>query len=227
MPSLKNSTVIVICMKNRKEYIQKELAKNGVRDFLLIDAIDGKQMGENYLQNQLISQVGKCWVQPYGQTIISKKVMAKMGCFLSHLKALKVGSERSDQGVFILEDDCVLSKGLADLDIEVPQGSDIIYLGGFYDKKDKTKDLKFKVGLNQIISEDIKFWTAHAYYVNCPSLLLAQLRDKRPKAYDALLISLIQKRNRSYFYSPSLVTQNKELVSNIDPQNKYSRFTFF
>ena len=133
MPCLKTSTVIVIAMKNRKEYIQKELVKHGILNFSIIDAIDGKVMGENYLQNHLISAVGKCWVQPYGHTIFTNKVLGKMACFLSHIKALKLARDCSDSGVFILEDDCVLRPGIGELNIEVPQASDIVYLGGFYE----------------------------------------------------------------------------------------------
>ena len=166
MPCLKQSTVIVIAMKNRKDYIQKELIKYGILNFHLIDAIDGKTEGENYLQNHLISNVGK---------------------------------------------------------IDIPASAEIVYLGGFYDKKDKTKNLQYTAGLNQIISEDIKFYTSHSYYVTSPSDLYKNCINKRPKAWDAFLITYIQKRNRCYFFTPSLINQAPWLPSNIDSTTKYSK----
>lgn len=227
MPCLKDSTVIVIAMKNRKDYIQKELIKYGILNFHVIDAIDGKEEGENALQNQLISNVGKMWVQPYGHTIITPKVLGKMGCFLSHIKALRyVVKEKIKGGVFILEDDCLLNIPVADLEIDIPPNAEIVYLGGFYDKKVKTKDLKFSTGFNQIISEDIKFYTTHSYYVNSPTDLLKNCFNKRPKAWDAFLITHIQKRNRCYFFTPSLINQAPWLPSNIDLKNKFAKKAF-
>ena len=209
MPCLKDSTVIVIAMENRKDYIQKELIKYGILNFHLIDAVDGRKVGENYLQNHLISNVGK------------------MGCFLSHIKALRYCiTEKIEGGVFILEDDCLLNVPVADLEIDIPSCAEIVYLGGFYDKKDKSKDLKYHAGLNQIISEDIKFYTSHSYYVSSPSDLFKNCINKRPKAWDTFLITYIQKRNRCYFFSPSLINQAPWLPSNIDLTTKYSKKKF-
>jgi hypothetical protein len=227
MPCLKDSTVIVIAMENRKDYIQKELIKYGILNFHLIDAVDGRKVGENYLQNHLISNVGKMWVQPYGHSKITPKLLGKMGCFLSHIKALRYCiTEKIEGGVFILEDDCLLNVPVADLEIDIPSCAEIVYLGGFYDKKDKSKDLKYHAGLNQIISEDIKFYTSHSYYVSSPSDLFKNCINKRPKAWDAFLITYIQKRNRCYFFSPSLINQAPWLPSNIDLTTKYSKKKF-
>ena len=65
-----------------------------------VNGYDGKNLDTNYLQNELIRYTDKIFLVPYNHPI-TPIWKARIGCFLSHLKALSQFSKP----LLILEDD--------------------------------------------------------------------------------------------------------------------------
>ena len=121
-----------------------------------IDAFDGKALGQNFLDNQLISYTGKCWYNSFNSPI-KEKTLGKMGCFLSHFKCLKT----HPRPTLILEDDFKCAFGdIREIDIDFPEFDwDILFLSGFSTSKNNCIETPELNHWNYIDTNAMKWWT--------------------------------------------------------------------
>jgi hypothetical protein len=125
--------------------------------------------------------------------------------------------------LLILEDDFWTTGNLKDRILkDVPKDWDILFLGGFHQVK-PNKEFNPKLGWNKIDTNLIKFWTTHAYIVRQPKELIKLIRKsgKKPTTLDSYYNKNIFNKLNVYFHFNSLVTQNINLESLIDPSTKY------
>jgi len=184
-----------------------------------VNGYDGKNLDTNYLQNELIRYTDKIFLVPYNHPI-TPIWKARIGCFLSHMKALSQFSKP----LLILEDDFKTTGNLKDrLLKDVPNDYDILFLGGFFQVK-KGKEFNPKLGWNKIDTNLIKYYTTHSYIVRDPKALLKMIKTngKRPTTLDIYYNRNVFPKLNVYFHFNSIVTQNIELESLIDPSLKYN-----
>jgi GR25 family glycosyltransferase involved in LPS biosynthesis len=109
----------------RRQNIEHELSRLGLCG-TRIRAVDGSTMSDEQVDY---------WMQKTNFNTMSRnpdKVMGKVGCMLSHLKALKYAIDNNFDNVLILEDDAKFIIKDSDLVIKIPKDADMFYLGGLY-----------------------------------------------------------------------------------------------
>jgi len=184
-----------------------------------VNAYNGKKLDLNYLQNQMIRYTDNLFYAPYAVDLNTDKWKCRMGCFLSHMKALSQFS----QPLLILEDDFYTTGRIEERVLkDVPSDWDILFLGGFPQVK-SNKVFEPRLGWNKVDSDIIKYWTTHAYIIRDPQGLLKMIRKngKKPTTLDSYYNKHIFPKLNVYFHHNSLVTQNIKLKSLIDPSKKY------
>ena len=184
-----------------------------------IDAFNGRELDLNYLQNECIKYTDNMFYAPFNANLNTDIWKCRIGCFLSHMKALS----QFTKPLLILEDDFWTTGNLKDRILkDVPKDWDILFLGGFHQVK-PNKEFNPKLGWNKIDTNLIKFWTTHAYIVRQPKELIKLIRKsgKKPTTLDSYYNKNIFNKLNVYFHFNSLVTQNINLKSLIDPSTKY------
>ena len=220
MIKLGDLNICIISMKKNKERRDKiELTPN-----YYINAFDGKALGKNFLDNQLISYTGKCWYNAFNSPV-KEKTLGKMGCFLSHFKCLKI----LPRPTIILEDDFKCDYGdLREIDIDLPEDNwDILFLSGFSNPKGNHIEEPLENHWNYIDSDKMKWWTTSAYIVREPKKLLEILKSHRPCTLDSYYNKHVFNKLDCYYHYPPIVYQNEEFDSTIDNENKYKKKSFF
>jgi hypothetical protein len=127
------------------------------------------------------------------------------------------------QPLLILEDDFHTTGPIQERVLkDVPNDWDILFLGGFHQVK-PNKVFEPKLGWNRISTNLIKFWCTHAYVVRRPKELLKMIRtnNMKPTTLDSYYNKHIFKKLNVYFHYNSIVSQNINLESLIDPSSKY------
>lgn len=185
---------------DRLEHITKECKKHDI-EMVLVEASDGKV---DFPEHKGIMQ-------------------GAMGCYTSHIKALKLIKESGDHA-FILEDDCVFidnfweehSKRIE----ELPDDWDLYFLGGslLWDNAIEDYSTHLKRAKNVLCTQ--------SYMVNAYSVdgLIKHL-EKRAFKVDVLLTDY-QKENNCFISYPELTWQLKgysDLV-NIETNNTHLRY---
>ena len=186
---------------------------------LFVDGYDGRELNLNYLQNECIKYTDNMFYAPFNANLNTDIWKCRIGCFLSHMKALS----QFTKPLLILEDDFWTTGNLKDRILkDVPKDWDILFLGGFHQVK-PNKEFNPKLGWNKIDTNLIKFWTTHAYIVRQPKELIKLIRKsgKKPTTLDSYYNKNIFNKLNVYFHFNSLVTQNINLKSLIDPSTKY------
>jgi len=184
-----------------------------------VNAFDGRCLDLNYLQNQMIRYTDQVFYAPYGANLNTDMWKCRMGCFLSHMKALSQFSKP----LLILEDDFYTTGRIQERILEdVPNDWDILFLGGFPEVK-SNKEFNPVLGWNKIDTNLIKYWCTHAYIVKNPKGLFKIIRknNMKPTTLDSYYNKHIFKKLNVYFHHNSLVTQNINLESLIDPSKKF------
>lgn len=87
--------------KNRRENIIKELVKQNINNYEIIDAVDGNKLNKNELN--LVTFRDKNQFNPWN----SKLSPSQIGCALSHIKIYKKFIETKFNIALILEDDAI------------------------------------------------------------------------------------------------------------------------
>ena len=186
---------------------------------LFVDGYDGRELNLNYLQNECIRYSDNLFYAPFNANLNTDIWKCRIGCFLSHMKALS----QFTKPLLILEDDFWTTGNLKDRILkDVPKDWDILFLGGFHQVK-PNKEFNPKLGWNKIDTNLIKYWCTHAYIVRNPKELLKMIRKngKKPTTLDSYYNKNIFNKLNVYFHFNSLVTQNINLKSLIDPSTKY------
>jgi len=184
-----------------------------------VNAFDGRELDLNYLQNQCIRYTDQVFYAAYGANLNTDMWKCRIACFLSHMKALSQFSKP----LLILEDDFYTTGPIQERVLkDVPNDWDILFLGGFPQVK-PNKEFNPVLGWNRIDSNLIKYWCTHAYIVRRPKELLKMIRtnNMKPTTLDSYYNKHIFKKLNVYFHFNSIVTQNMDFKSLIDPSNKF------
>jgi GR25 family glycosyltransferase involved in LPS biosynthesis len=184
-----------------------------------VNGYNGKKLDLNYLQNQCIRYTDHLFYAAYGANLDTDIWKCRIGCFLSHMKALSQFSKP----LLILEDDFHTTGPIEQRVLkDVPKDWDLLFLGGFHQIK-PNKEFNPVLGWNKIDTNLIKYWCTHAYVVRRPKELLKMIRtnNMKPTTLDSYYNKHIFKKLNVYFHYNSLVSQNINFESLIDPSTKY------
>jgi len=185
-----------------------------------VNAYDGTELTERYLNDELVSYTGHTFYVPYNKPI-TVKWRCKMACFLSHMKTLKQFSKP----LLILEDDFLPKDKNVDITNwvlhDVPDDWDILLLGGFVKPK-KGIVLDLKDGWNRLDKSKCTYYCTHSYIVKDPKKILEMVKKTIPRAYDSYLNYHVYSKVNTYFIQPTMIIQNSDFISTIDPLDKYN-----
>lgn len=101
---LKEFKVYIVNLKHnteRKEHILTELKKQNIKNFQIIDAVDGKKLKDKDLKNFICSSEKK--YNSLGQ----KLTLSQIGCAMSHINIYKDFIKSDESYALILEDDAI------------------------------------------------------------------------------------------------------------------------
>ena len=144
--------------EDRKKTVEEDLTKYKI-NYTRIEAIYGKRLVEEEYREKIskLLDVNKdllkpeYWLDRHNFKTMcryEKSILAKVGCYLSHLYLLKVALEKGYDKILVLEDD---AKIIGNTEFEIPPDTDIFYIGGYWFKQ------KDYINLDQsIIPIDIK-----------------------------------------------------------------------
>ena len=129
---------------NRKISIEKDLNKLKMR-YNRINAVYGKNLYNRSYRKRLARFLEipekklhpRYWLDRHNfKTMVQNEnaILGKIGCYLSHIVALKVALQEGYQKVLILEDDAMFLKN-AYSEFEIPKNADIYYPGGYFYKQ--------------------------------------------------------------------------------------------
>ena len=259
---MKLSDVPVLFINLEKDIERRRLlTKNLTRlnyNYNRINAIYGKNLYDNkyrrYVasllevdENQLKPQF---WFDRHNfKTMVQDEnaILSKVGCYLSHILALKTAILNNFQNVLILEDDVLFLKN-SNKSFNLPENTDIFYPGGYFFKQNEAV-LNPRQSIIKINTEQFKISAAYSYLI--PSnekikeiyrvfmsvFLIGPAKDKddnwrsglvrlRAQAADFMYVNFYQKYGNSYVSNP-VMTCVKKFSSNIqDNRKKYELSSF-
>lgn len=198
---------------DRNQQMREQLSKHEI-PFTRIEAIAGEDIEDKefWLNRSNFRTMCTC----------SKTTLARVGCYLSHIKALQYIVDNNLDNVAILEDDAVLLDNF-NKDIKVPADSFLTYLGFSLQKDDKSYNKKnymkiknpvyssFAYFISQINANKMLKLLTSVYKegkgcdkINC----IISNRRLRAQSYDMFLIKIIQPNVNTYLHSPPFVTHS-------------------
>tara|TARA_B110000971_G_scaffold109347_1_gene112009 strand:- start:2236 stop:3090 length:855 start_codon:yes stop_codon:yes gene_type:complete len=241
----------------RRSILEHDLEQIGAT-FKRVDAIYGKDLFDRAFRKTIAKKLGvrerqlhpEFWFNRSNfKTMDNNKnsILSKVGCYLSHLLALKTAMDLGYDKVLILEDDAMpLINAFSTFSI--PKNADLFYLGGAYiHNSDKTFTSKKK--LISIDTEQFKIVCAFAYIVpsketikSIYKLFMAVFLDGkghdkpdnwknntirlRAQTADFMLINFVQKLGNAYIVNPPMIS-TREFESNIiNNRGKYKLLNF-
>ena len=141
---------------SRNDKMKEELHKKGL-NFERIDAVHGLSLEKEEYQKKIYQKLGlsvnnlhisenemttEFWLNRSNFKTMCKyknPVFAKVGCYLSHLIAVKHAFDNNYDRVLILEDDMKFLKNY-NSEFEIPSDADIYYLGGTFYHQNKMEN---------------------------------------------------------------------------------------
>lgn len=211
--NLKNFNTLFLNLNkstDRLEFITNQLSKTKL-NYKKIIAIDGTEIADK--EKYLSRKIFKC------MSCVPENVYRRVGLYLSQIKCLKYAIDNSYDGVIIFEDDVYIYSDF-DVEIDIPDDCDILYLnGGLWTEKKKETFDKSTLPSNSIVKIDgFKLVGAYAYII--PSLEKIKrvydiLISNKMTTYDIALINYIQKLGTCYLYTNKLVQHNDNFDSTI------------
>ena len=236
---------------DRKKQIENNLDKFNLK-YNRISAIDGLKLFEEDYRTE-IGELLDIDIEKLSPEYLSNKsnfntydrdinsILPKVGCFLSHFKALHNAIQNNLENILILEDDAVIEN----LDFAYPPNASVVYLGGFFKHKPE-KDLYYEHNKKSkyfyINSKYLTVFSTVAYYLpnrkaiqHLYNIYRRTLLDGKPKRYyneniisrliacpsDRMLINYLQKEGFAVVSQPQIVKPNTELASTICNKKKY------
>tara|TARA_R110000823_G_scaffold48160_2_gene122577 strand:- start:323 stop:988 length:666 start_codon:yes stop_codon:yes gene_type:complete len=155
-----------------------------------VEGIDGQTLPD-LEKDRLINELVVRW------NTKQERQLGRIGCCLSHFKALKIALDRGLNNILIFEDDVnILGHTLTNL----PQDSGILYLGGMVDSKAKIKPKENLDNWTEI--KDYRFFGAIAYIIigkENIKWVYDRVTTPRMRAIDILYTREIQKYKPCYF----------------------------
>ena len=196
--------------KERLEFITSQLNKTKLQ-YERIEAIDGMLIPDK--EKYLSRKIFKC------MSCVSENIYRRVGLFKSQMKALKHAIDNKYDGVIIFEDDVNIHSDF-DIDVDIPDDCDILYLnGGLWTIKGKETFDKTSLPPNSVTKiKDFKLVGAYAYII--PSLdkikkVYEILSMNKMTTYDIALINYVQSLGTCYLYTNKLVNHEDTFDSTI------------
>jgi len=246
---------------SKKEILEENLQKNGFR-YERIDAIYGKKLGDKSYRAKVSKLLDipdenlepSFWMDRKNfKTMCSYEdvVLAKVGCYLSHILAIKTALDNNYENVLILEDDSFPLSNI-NTPFHIPDDADMYYLGGgfMHQVKPNLKDSKSEHIL--LDTSKLKLCCTFAYILPSREKMETMYRlfmsvfnesgdekshdihedwrtgepKMRAQSCDFMYINFFQKFGTSYVINPVLFT-HKEMGSNIVNNRKRYDLSFF
>ena len=241
----------------RRELLSKNLKRLGY-NYYRINAIYGKHLYDEKYRKYVahLLEVDETQLQPKYwfdrhnfKTMVQDEsaILAKVGCYLSHILALKTAIVNNFQNVMILEDDVLFLEN-SKKEFTLPVDTDIFYPGGYFFKQDENV-MNPRQQLIKINTDKFKISAAYSYViVNNQKIkeifrvfmsvfLIGPAKDKdenwrsglvrlRAQAADFMYVNFYQKYGNTYIANP-VMTCVKKFNSNIqDNRKKYELSSF-
>jgi GR25 family glycosyltransferase involved in LPS biosynthesis len=237
--NLRNLNILYINLDRRPERrqnIENELQRLGLSG-TRISGVDGLQMPQEEVD---------FWMKKTNFNTMTRqvdKVMAKVGCLLSHIKALKYAIDNGFNNVLILEDDAKFLIKDSNFILKIPSECDIYYLGGLfwwktsetpltdYDIEDMVKnnilpDLTFEnVRDNnyyqnkiQILPKFFRIACTFGYVLHSKDnikYIYNTLINSKQKAVDMMYVTYVQKDDNCYIINPPILVQSDAFESDV------------
>jgi len=210
---LTDFNIIYINLKKRPDrliYLEGQLKEmNLYNDAIYLEATDGNTMPE-YIYKPIRDNF---------KTLakIEERIIGRIGCYYSHLQALKMAIDNNFSNVLILEDDCQFLPGAERQESSIPNNADVIYLGGLFWRQSEEDALQTGEWVN-IQRKHLKLACCLCYGIvglDKMKEIYKILTTVRPSAIDLLYINHIQKKGNCYILNPVLCYQNHTLGSDV------------
>jgi GR25 family glycosyltransferase involved in LPS biosynthesis len=164
-------------------------------------------------------------------TVRPERLLGRMGCYISHLDALRMAIELEWDNVLIVEDDCTFLKGAERRNFTVPQDCDVFYLGGLFWRQKAEPTLQTGPWVH-IDREYLKIACCLCYGIMGKSTIrriYTTLMESRPATIDMMYVNVIQKKGHCYILNPVLCSQDHSFESDVSsiggPPPKYVKKT--
>ena len=198
--------------KDRKQFIENQLSKFKILDKCkLINSIDGQLIDDNEYEYHM------SYFKVHKFSKIKERILGKIGCYLTHLKALEHAINNNYDNVIILEDDCSFHSFDKSIEINPPDNCDIFYLGGLFWRKKAEDTLQTGNWVN-INNKHLKIACALAYGIigkDKIRYIYNIIKNSQAEAIDLMYIKNIQVNGNCYIMNPVICKQNIKLSSDV------------
>lgn len=128
---------------HKKELIEQKLNKLKLK-YERVDAVYGKRLRDDDYCQEIAEKLGMTWKKLKSEYWLSRKnfktmntgctniTLGRVGCYLSHILAMRTAIKKKLNGVIILEDDVDIPEDLRSEILYIPENADIFYLGGSF-----------------------------------------------------------------------------------------------
>tara|TARA_B110000211_G_C14083005_1_gene555442 strand:+ start:2683 stop:3537 length:855 start_codon:yes stop_codon:yes gene_type:complete len=252
----------ILYINLKRDVSRRTILENDLRQidatFKRVDAVYGKDLYDNAFRKKIAKKLGvherqlhpEFWFNRSNFKTMDNKqnsILSKVGCYLSHLIALKTAMDSGYDKVLILEDDAMpLINAFSAFSI--PKNADLFYLGGGYIHNTSSTFTSKKKTI-RIDTDKFKIACTHSYIVptkenikNIYKLFMAVFlegkgHDKpddwknntirlRAQTSDFMLINFVQKLGNAYILNPPMIS-TREFESNIiNNRSKYKLLNF-
>lgn len=241
---------------SRRKIIEKDLTEIEC-SFKRIDAVYGKYLYSATYREKLSKRLGVptnklkpgYWLDRSNfKTMDNNKhsILSKVGCYLSHLLAIKKALNKNYNKVLILEDDAMPLINAFD-QFTIPKDADVYYVGGGYFYQNG--ELRSVAKHIKIDTDKLKVCGTFAYIIpnkenikHMYNLFMSVFKDGkghdktedwktntirlRAQASDFMIINFIQKAGHAYISNPPKFSF-REFISNITNNRQKYRLTYF
>lgn len=225
---VKTYFIVLKSIQERIDNVTEQISKNEIKNFEIIEAINGNEMSEEEKNHWLIPK------NFYGMHITKQKkenVLGKVGCMLSHLKTLERAIEVNEFPFLICEDDIDLK--IKDYEFNLIKDFNLYYLGGVYWRKNDlpiTKEFAKKYNCGKcwrLDGKELKMLCTFAYFIpskQAAEFILEKLNNKTPKrAIDVMLVREIQTIPYSCFALKEPLAFQKDFISFVTTYGKVQK----
>jgi len=220
--SLSNFRIYYVNLKerlDRKASIEAELKRLNLTDYCRVDAVYGKKLPKKDRD---------FWCQRKNFFTFAKdpnRILGRVGCLLSHLNTLELALKEWDKHkkpILILEDDC---KFLIEKDIKfnIPNDSDIFYLGGLYWYVDDNIHCPNYNDPLINIHFPLKIACTFSYILLDKERiqnLYDTIKNNYKRSLDMMYCNLVQSKGKCYIINPPLTIQGDMFTSDVSDEGE-------
>ena len=231
--------------KKRRIVLEKDLNNLDV-SYQRIEAVYGKNLYDNKYRNRIAKILGvhqtklhpDYWMDRHNfksMSLNEKNILARVGCYLSHVVSVKYAYDNDYEKLMVLEDDACPLLNFYD-EFPVPRDADMLYPGGYFIKQEDFNP-DYQSSLIPINTEEFKLAGTYSYIlpnkkaietvykVLMSVFLQGKGHDKDPEwksgkvrlratNIDFMYINYFQKLGKTYVINPVRIAA-REFESNI------------